>query len=138
MLTSKRTTIAVFRRDPLYLLISVIGYDLTASSPAMAVRLYPDAPGDPLLLLEATGWAGADGIRLVEVIVDDDNVPTSVLEVIASKATMSEMPLPGELGSDLTLYYDFQWTPPLEGSGITPVEETVMFGDFIIKGSAND
>ena len=138
MLTAVNQTLSAFRNDPLYLLMEVIGYDLSGNLPSLAVKLYPDAPGPPLLLLAPTVIPGADGIRSVSVTYDDDDVPTTLLEAIASKTVISALPAAPVAGADVTLAYDLQWTPPLAGTGLSPVEETVLFGDFIIKGSVND
>jgi hypothetical protein len=138
MMTAQRLDLSVFRNDPLSLPMAVIGFDLSDSAPTLAVKLLPDAPGIPLLLLAPTSIPGADGIRIVSVVRDEDDVPTTLMEGIASEATLATLPPAALPGADLTLSYDLQWTPPSDGSDFTSVEETILFGDFIIKGSVND
>jgi len=134
----RRQDLRVFRRDPLHLVIAVIGLDLTGSGPSLAVRLYPDAPGLPELLLGPTASAGSQGIRIVEVTRDPADVPTTLLEILATKGAINRLPRTGEIGTPSTFAYDLQWTPPAAGPGLTRVEETVLFGSFIVMGSVND
>jgi hypothetical protein len=134
---AQRRDFTVFRNDPLQLVFGVIGLDLTGAVMKMAVKLYPDAPGDPLLLLENQATPGQPGLRLVDVTVDDDGVPTSLIEGLRPKADMQALPPSAEFRVPLKLSHDFQWTLPDDGSGLTPQEETVLFGDFIVMGSVN-
>jgi len=101
------------------------------------VRDRPDMPGDPRLLLPKTTTAGEDGCRLVDVTEDDDGVPTSLVEILAIKATMGTLPQALAPGDPVKLAYDFQWMLPDDGSGLSTLEETILFGDFIVMGSVN-
>jgi len=130
-------SLSCFRKDPLAIRMQVQGVDLTNANPAFAVRLYKDAPGAALIQLGVVTAAGTDGIRLVGVVPDSDGISTTLLEIIASKTLMAALPAEAELGDDLTLAYDLQWTPPDDGSGFTSEETTVLFGDFIVQGSVN-
>lgn len=137
MSRAARQEISVFRNDPMCLLLEVVGEDLTGAAFAFAVRLYPDAAGAALLgPLAATATKGAPGVRLVRVDVVDD-VPVSLLEIIDTKAHVQALPAATEAGADLTLHYDFGWTPLDDGSGLAAVEVTRLFGSFVVKGSVN-
>lgn len=125
-----------FRKDPFYALMVVRGMDLTGHALAFAVRMMPDQPGNALIQLVTTSTKGTAGIRLVRVDWDD-GVPTSVVEIIALKSTVSGLPAAPEIGADLVLYYDLQWLPLDDASGLAAVETTVLYGPFIVKGSAN-
>lgn len=133
-----RQTLTVFRNDPLYLVISVVGFELSGAAPSFAVRLYPDAPGLALIMLDATAESGKNGCRIVSVTFDGDDIPTTVLEIVASKDLMGSLPSASEAGADLTLSYDLQWTMPADAIGFSAGEERIMFGDLVVKDSFND
>jgi hypothetical protein len=96
--------------------IAFEGYDYSAATFAWAARLYPDAPGSPLISL-AGAAAGSEGISCV-VTLDADDVPTSWLTFEINEATL-EAVLPfavtdgspnRKAGSDLVLFHDLQIT----------------------------
>lgn len=145
MAFAKRVAIVAFRNDPLREVLAVVGYDLTDAQLRFCVRQYPDQQGDPLLeifndqLDPDPVVSTSTGMRLVEVTEDADGVKTSVVEVIAVKSDMQLLPPGGERGEDLTLYHDLDWIlGEDEAAPFAAVEETVLYGDFILKGSAND
>lgn len=129
--------ISAFRKDPFQYVLGVIGFDLTGVDMKFCVRDRPDMPGDPRLLLATTGTPGADGCRFVSVEVDEDGVPTSLIEIVASKAQMATLPQALMPGDTVKLAYDFQWTLAPDGSGLSALEETILFGDFNVMGSVN-
>ncbi len=140
MTIANREALRAFRNDPLHLVLAVEGLDLTNAPIALCVRQRRDTPGSPILQLDMTATAGAKGIRLVSVTPDDDGIPTSLVEILCPKADMIAAFAayqPAEFGADLTLAYDLQWTLAPDGTGLTNVEETILFGDFIIQGSVN-
>lgn len=139
MAAFRRLDLRVFRKDPLQLTLTVVGIDLTGATQLdFAVRLYPDAPGAKLINCALTTTPGAQGCRLVSVTTDGGGVPTSVIEILDTKATMAALPAAGEAGDDTVLHHDFQWLRAADGSGLTMIEETKLFGQFIVMGSVND
>lgn len=137
---ARRLDLTVWRRDPMRIVLAVEGVDMgNVPTMSFAVRLYPDTPGEPLLLLVNKVTKGENGIRVVTIAEDTPGIKTTLVEIYCDKATLApQIPAAGEVGCDVTLAYDFQWTLPDDGTGFTPVEETVLFGSFIVKGSVND
>lgn len=147
MAEATRVALTAFRNDPLCLTVG-IEEDLTGATVKFCVRQYADQPGDPLLgPITGTGLAVslepiATGIRLVEVTFDDDGVPLSVIEITDTKAHVQALPSAfdagEERGSDLTFHHDIERTLSEEAAApFSAVEQTKLFGDFILKGSAN-
>jgi hypothetical protein len=137
-----RITLRAFRNDPLRVTLSVRGVDLTGATFSFAVRQYPDQSGDALLgPLSNTTTTGQRGVRLVDVLTVD-SVPTSLIEIIDTKANMQALPAAAEVGSgspaEVGLSFDFQWTPADgDEAGFAATEQTWLFGDFIVMGSVN-
>jgi hypothetical protein len=129
----------VFRNDPKPIAIVVTGLDLTSATFDLTVRQYPDQPGSALFSISTTPSAGAQGIRFIESELDEDGIPTSYLEAIINKSTIQALPVASEPGEDVELYYDFQVTPAADAETIWTdnIEQTWLYGPFIIKGSAN-
>lgn len=147
MAFGQKVTLPAFRKDPLQFVMAVEGYDLTGATMTMTVRLRPDAPGDPILLLGTVTVAGDQGIRVAEVTTDADGVTSSTLEILVPKAAFIAAmapyqaipPLSTEFGGQVVLAFDFQWLlAAAPDPSITNVEETVLWGDLIIMGSVND
>ena len=137
-----KLTLQGFRNDPFHATLRIGGIDLTGAAMALAVRLYPNQPGDALIEIEATDLAGAEGIRLVSVGLDDDGVPESWIEIIIAKPTIQGLPAltaGAEIGDPATFHYDLQATPAEDVSSpwTENIEQTLLFGPFIINGSAN-
>lgn len=83
------------------------GFDFSAATIEMQVRLYKDADGAPLIDL-AEAAPGTEGVSCALVTVDD--VTTSLLTVQIDEATVNAMPFGGEPGSDAPLRYDLKIT----------------------------
>lgn len=114
----------------------VRGVDLgTATSINFAIRLYPDAPGTPIAMLMRVTDINVSGVRVVETGVIAGE-PYTDLEVLLGKG--DNYPPAPEAGGDLTLAYDFKWTEAANTTGFFNPEQTILFGDFIVKGSVND
>lgn len=143
MTFAQRAPITAFRNDPLRVTLE-IELDLTGATVAFAVRQHPDQSGAALLSVSGSTLAvnaspaPAPSIRLVDVDTDDDGVTTSVIELRDTKAHMQALPAAAVQGDDLSLYYDLQFTLATGvAAPFAAEEETVLFGDFIVKGSAN-
>jgi len=137
-MSARYASIDAFRNDPFNWPLAVEGHDLTGATIQFTVRNHPDDTGSAL----ATASVGA-GITLVDVLEDDDGVKTSLIQITVAKATIQAFPTPDEalspIGADMPFYYDLQWTlatPEVEP--FTPVEETKLYGTFILRGSIND
>lgn len=107
------------------------GEDWTGATFAMQVRLFNDAPGDPLLSLETVTTAAAEGVRLVyagtatvdahiaagrlnevpEGLASEDSLALSLVGVRINETSMEAMPFPGERGDNATLAWDLHVTP---------------------------
>lgn len=136
---AQNQTLTAFRQDPLQIAMRVNGYDLTGATFKLSVRLYPDAAGDPLIEVEGTPTPGANGIRIADTGTTD-GVPWTDLDILIGKALLSDSSIPAaeEAGDDIILAYDFGWTRASSSTAFVAVEETILFGDFIVKGSVND
>lgn len=143
MTFAKRQAFPVFRNDPLCLTFELVGADLTEATARFCVRQKPDQEGDALLEVEGVDLIEDDvplvsGIRLIEVTEDDDGVFTSILEITSTKEEMQALPAAAEQGQDLTLFYDLEWQlSEAVSAPFAAVEETILYGDFIVRGSAN-
>ena len=89
---------------------SIRGVDLTGADLRMQLRLYPNAPGAPLVDLLTVANGNAQGLRLVSVAMDGD-VPVSTIEAVINETTIEELPFAGEAGGDTVLAYDLQVNP---------------------------
>ncbi len=107
------------------------GVDLSGASYAMHIRLYPDAPGSPLVNLAVVGSSNAQGIypvyadtntvnahiaegRLSAVpdgMVGSDSLALTVIQIRVNETTMEALPYPAERGKDNSLAYDLHVTP---------------------------
>ena len=137
MAIAQRLEQVAFRKDPFQLAFRARGYNLSLAAFAFAVRLYPDAPGDPLILVRKAQTRGASGVRVVDTGTDADGIPWTDLEIILRKSLIEALPSAGEAGDDAQFHYDFQWAAPDTASGFSQVENTILFGPFIVKGSIN-
>jgi len=136
-----RSSITVFRKDPVQIAIAFTGVDLTdvMASLSLAVKIGPDVGGEPILT-----FTGAEdgGITLFDMSVDDDGIATSVILLSMTKAdhvaALADYQ-PVEPGQTVILYFDIQWTPPAAlVAPMTAVETTILTGNYIVLGSAND
>lgn len=126
-----------FRSDPFLQLFRVWGYHLADVPMNFALRLYPGAPGLPLYSTGKTTVRGAPGLRVAAQGLSD-GLPWSDVELIVPKASVEALPQPAEAGAALSIAYDLQWSLPDPGGDYVTVEETILFGDFVVKGSVND
>lgn len=107
--------------------ITVVGADFSgAATFRMQVRLYPDAPGVPLIDLTEAALP-ADGISMTGSLAN--GVYTSVLTITISKATMQTLPAGTADNPNVELAYDIV----ISGGIFT---EAVWFrGPFTVEGS---
>jgi hypothetical protein len=126
-----------------------VGLDFTGATFLSNVRLEPDAPGAPLVLLNNAA-AGAEGLRLVGVWTQTiqqhidagrihsvpphykltDTVPLSTVEMRVNETTMEGLPYPGERGDDATLAWDIHITPT------GGVKDKYLGGNFVVRAGA--
>lgn len=130
--------IRAFRADDFQELITFFGDDLTGVPLSFAVRVNRDDPGAPIMTLTT---AGGGGITIIDTGTEDDGTPYAVIQLLKAKtafeALFAAYPAPRP-GQDTLFAYDLQWTPPSDlVAPATPVEETILTGDFYIKGSVN-
>lgn len=112
------------RWAPYTRLIDFEGYDFSAATFAMEVRLYRDAPGAPLLAL-GNAAANAQGISCT--VTTTAGVPTSHVLFRINKATLTGILLnAGRPGEDVRLVQDLHIT----GGGLPETRFTE--GDFTI------
>jgi hypothetical protein len=132
-----------FRDDPFKQVISISGIDLTGATFGFAIREYAGKTGSPLVPIVGTTTKGSEGVRLAGVDEDENGIPISLLEIIVTKAHMQSLPGPSTLATDnaqpVKLYYDLQITPANDPSSpwAENVEQTWLYGDFFVNGSAN-
>lgn len=103
----------VYRWAPVVEAFPFEGLDMSGATFALEVRLYRDAPGISLLSL-GNAASNAQGISLT--IEEDEDVPTSVVQVRINETTLERLlPFPGnglEPGEEVRLSYDLQITMP--------------------------
>lgn len=129
--------IRAFRADDFQELITFFGDDLAGVPLSFAVRINRDDPGSPIMTLTT----GAGDITIIDTGTEDDGTPYAVIQLLKAKtpfmAAFAGYPAPRP-GQDALFAYDLQWTPPSDlVAPATPVEETILTGDFYIKGSVN-
>src|SRR4028118_2181641 len=93
------------RWEPFELEIELLGVDLSGATVEMPVRLYRNAPGQPLIALGQVA-PPAQGITFA---VLDGN---STIRVLINETTMEGLPFSGEPGEDSEFQYDIQVTRP--------------------------
>lgn len=143
MINAARQKLTGFRNDPFVATLVITGIDLTGAVMSMAVRQYPDQSGAALISIGNTSAPGDEGIRFISAEDDVDGIPESSIEIVITKAHMQALPAASpplaEAGDPLEFYYDFQVTPASDPE--TPwtdnVEQTWLYGPFIVNGSAN-
>lgn len=135
-MAAQRHRFEAFRKDPFLCLIRIQGYNLNNVPMNFALNLYPDAPPPALIDVGITIEKGVQGIR-VAAVGFVNGLPWSDIEILLRKETIASLPRMGEAGSDAVFAYDIQWTLPSPVGDYVRVEETILFGDFVIKGSVN-
>lgn len=120
-LVAQRWTVFVDQTD-------FAGFDFSAATFAMHVRLYPDAPGDPLINL-ANAASNAQGISASVIEVDGETVST--VQIRINETTIEGLLLNASApGKSVALAYDLHIT----GGGLEKTR--MMEGTFIIKPGA--
>lgn len=105
----------------------IVGIDLTGKDMRAQVRWSGDTPGLALVDLLTVANGNAEGLRLVEVIYDENGVPTSHVEIVINETTMEGLPYQGEIGDATQLAWDMQVT--LAGR-----KKRIAKGEFEITG----
>ncbi|QFU31499.1 hypothetical protein [Brevundimonas sp. Bb-A] len=124
MITPGRLDLTVQRWTPFVYPIDFEGLDFTGATMAMQVRLYRDAPGDPLIDL-ANAASNAEGLSVSVATVE--GVTVSTVQIRINKTTIQDLLLnAGKPGDDARLVYDLHIT----GGGI--IETRWFEGDLII------
>jgi hypothetical protein len=128
---------------------SFVGLNFTGAIALAHIRLYPDAPGTPLVTL-ATAAANAEGIAVLGVFTATvqahidagrlsavppgyeltDVVTLSQVQLRVNETSMEGLPFPGERGGDATLAWDIHITP----SG--GIKDKYLGGAFIVRAGA--
>lgn len=129
--------ITCMRNDALQILVRVNGVDLTNAFVRFAVSINQDPIGRQFVLLP-TGDKGAEGVRLVRTGLDADQLPFSILEIIAAKEKLIALPAAAEFGGDAPFYCELQTNRLNIPDDVSDQETTLMRGPFIVKGSIND
>lgn len=129
MIYAGKYDMTVKRWVPFLYTVEFPGFDLTGATMAMQVRAYPDAIGSALLSL-VNASSVAEGLS-VSVTMDDDDVPTSIVQIRINETTIETIIPPpagyGECNNNVNLAYDFVMT----GGGYPKTRW--MQGAFIIE-----
>lgn len=128
MITPQTLPLRVDRTKAVRILFRVKGYDLTSAAFRSQVRLYPDAPGDPVIDLPKVTDT-SNGLKFISVETLD-GVPISTLQMQIAPATMGSGAIPpAPVGRDnITLAWDLNLTP------VGGVEAVYARGPFQIDG----
>ncbi|HYC66636.1 hypothetical protein [Brevundimonas sp.] len=132
MITPARVDLVAQRWSPFVDITAIEGFDFSAATFAMHIRLYRDAPGDPLVALENAA-SNAEGISVSVATVDVEGVETVVSSVqIRINETTLETLLLGSAGAgkDVALVYDLHIT----STGLGKVRW--MEGSFTVRAGA--
>lgn len=135
-MAAQRHNFEAFRKDPFLCLIRVRGYNLNNVPINFALNLYPDAPPPARIDVGTVIEKGVQGIR-VAAVGFTNGLPWSDIEILLRKDTIASLPPAAEAGSDVEFAYDIQWILPSPVGDYVRVEETILFGKFVIKGSVN-
>lgn len=107
-------------------IIAIEGFNLGGIAGTFNIAL---APGDTPIL--------TPGVATVEVLIDDDGVPTSLVQCYLPASAIPPVRntlVPDDLGADLPVYYEFRMSS-LPGDLGTPGPATLFFGTGSIKAS---
>lgn len=147
MIEPARLDLAGDRWVPFIRSLPVVNALLEGATFAMQVRLLPDTEGEPLIALGTVSTASAQGVRVIASATDTvaahivagrlidvpagydvtDEVDVTLLGIRINELTMESLPAAGELGADLTLYWDLHITP------IGGVKDRYAGGKFIVR-----
>lgn len=131
MITPGHLPLGADRWTPFVATFRFVGVDLTGAVLASQVRLYKDAPGDPLVDLAQVTTAAAEGVRIIYAgsdtvanhiaagrltaaptgYVDADTLALSLIGMRINETTMEGLPPGGRAGSDVELVWDLHITP---------------------------
>lgn len=127
MITPGSLTLRAYRWQGFLYTIDFVGYDFTAATFEMQVRLYPDATGAALISL-VNAASASQGLSVT--VVTTDGIPTSTVQIRITEANIEALlPYPSsgiKQAEDLVLYYDFVIT----GGGLE--KSRWLAGQFII------
>lgn len=125
MITPGKLDLTVQRWTPFVYQIDFKGLDFTGATPAMQVRLYRDAPGEPLIAL-VDAAANAEGLSIA--VATTDGVPTSTVQIRINETTAEDLLLnAGTPGADIRLVYDLL----IAGGGFPKTRW--LEGEFILR-----
>ena len=128
MIIPGRLDLTVQRWTPFVYQIDFEGLDFTGATMAMQVRLYRDAPGDPLINL-TNAASNAEGLSVSVATVS--GVTTSTVQIRINETTGESLLLnAGKPGDDITLVYDLHIT----GGGLP--KSRWLEGSLIIRAGA--
>lgn len=128
MITPGKLDLTVQRWTPFVYQIDFEGLDFTGATMAMHVRLYRDAPGDPLIAL-ANAASNAEGLSVLVTSVG--GVTTSTVQIRINETTAEDLLLnAGKPGDDIALVYDIHIT----GGGF--IKTRWLEGSLIIRAGA--
>lgn len=114
--------------DDLKDVLSAVGYNLTGITITFEISAGPEQPA----IVTAVG-------SLLQVLVDDDGIPTSVFEIFKPAADIraAVAGLGGLPGNEpLTLFYQLKFNR-LPGDPGANAVTTILFGDYVMKGEVN-
>ena len=128
MIIPGRLDLTVQRWTSFVYQIDFEGLDFTGATMAMQVRLYRDAPGDPLINL-TNAASNAEGLSVSVATVS--GVTTSTVQIRINETTGESLLLnAGKPGDDITLVYDLHIT----GGGLP--KSRWLEGSLIIRAGA--
>jgi hypothetical protein len=104
-----RLALGARRWQPYLKTFRFAGVDLTGAALEMQIRLYPNAPGSPLVDLDTVTDSNAQGVRLLGV-EEVDGVPVSTVSIKINETTVEALPFAAEAGDDTVLAWDMQVT----------------------------
>lgn len=121
MPSTGRRDLVANRWEPFVHTVAFEGFDYSAATFAMQVRLTPDAAGSPLVSLATVGSIGTEGITITGTTVAG-GITTTNISVRINEATMAALPLPAERGATMLLAWDMQITPSGGGTKFRVLE----------------
>ncbi|RZJ01810.1 MAG: hypothetical protein EON90_02035 [Brevundimonas sp.] len=128
MITPGRLDLMAQRWTPFIYVIAFEGFDFSAATFAMDVRLYRDAPGAALIAL-TNAASNAQGVSVS--VTTDDGVPTSEVQIRINETTLEGLLLAAAgAGKDVVAVYDLHIT----GGGLAKTRW--VEGSFTIRAGA--
>ena len=128
MITPARVDLVAQRWTPFVDVTVFEDFDFSAATFAMHIRLYRDAPGDPLVAL-ANAASNAEGVSVSVETVEGQTL--SSVQIRVNETTLESLLLNAAgAGKDVSLVYDLHIT----STGLGKVRW--MEGSFIIRAGA--